>query len=638
MRTMLTSSTASIGVVLACLFSTSAFCQINSLALSSGTALPGGSASLTLKLTSPSGNRLAALQWTLVYSPTEIVAISARLGYAATAAGKALSCIATPGTYTCFITGLSANGPDANLIRNGVVAVVSVTISPGTTSASIGITNALGATRSAGAEQIVATGGTITAVMPLGLLLSEQIPSNSNVSVVFPNDPSLPVPASFNGASGASGLSWLGVRVSLLVCKSTTLGAGASAACTLTLSAPAPTGGVTVPIVSNSSALRVPAFVDVPAGWATIAFTATATATLAEDGTPEAAIITAILGGASRSEAFTLILCPCSLWRSTAQPVNPASTNEQAIEAGMRFSSHVSGFVTGVRFFKAPTNGGTHVGNLWDSGGMNLANVTFTDETPSGWQVAYFAWPVDILANTTYVISYYAPQGHNAADNGSFTTSVSNSPIEALANSQNGPNGVYRYGASAFPTIADSAANYWVDAILNTSATIGTAPPVSIWAPTAAPDTAAVPSAQSAELGLTFMSAVPGYITGVRFYKSSENLGIHVGNLWTASGILLASVTFTHESAVGWQQANFSSPIAIDANIPYVVSYCSPEGHYAADAGYFATSGVSNQMLYAPPNGQYGPNGSYGTSETVLTGSSGSSNYWVDVVFTIAIQ
>ena len=56
--------------------------------------------------------------------------------------------------------------------------------------------------------------------------------------------------------------------------------------------------------------------------------------------------------------------------------------------------------------------------------------------------------------------------------------------------------------------------------------------------------------------------------------------------------------------------------MAIDTNAPYVVSYWVPEGQYADDAGYFATSGVINQVLYAPPDGQDGPNGSYATGNT----------------------
>jgi hypothetical protein len=304
----------------------------------------------------------------------------------------------------------------------------------------------------------------------------------------------------------------------------------------------------------------------------------------------------------------------------------------------MRFTSSISGYATGVRFFKASTNKGLHVGNLWASNGTNLAEVVFTNETKSGWQIAYFASPVAITANGIYVISYHAPLGHNAADDGSFTTPANNLPLQALADGQHGPNGVYKYGPSGFPATGSAATNYWVDVIFNTSATIGTAIPVSFWAPNAAPKRPPAPSSLPAELGLRFMSQVPGYITGLRFYKSAKNLGKHTGYLWTASGTLLASVTFTNESAKGWQQANFPAPMAIDANTVYVVSYWSPKGYYADDTGYFATSGVTNQMLYAPPDGQYGPNGSYTANNAFPASSSSASNHWVDVVFTSAIQ
>lgn len=91
---------------------------------------------------------------------------------------------------------------------------------------------------------------------------------------------------------------------------------------------------------------------------------------------------------------------------------------------------------------------------------------------------------------------------------------------------------------------------------------------------------AAAPTSQAAQLGLTFISSVYGYVTGLRHYKSSPNRGQHLGYLWTSTGYLLVSVTFANESASGWQQANFPTPIAIDVNVPYLVSYRSTRGHY----------------------------------------------------------
>ena len=322
----------------------------------------------------------------------------------------------------------------------------------------------------------------------------------------------------------------------------------------------------------------------------------------------------------------------------SAQPANPDANDNRAIEVGMQFVPSMDGYVTGVSFFKSINNTGTHVGHLWSPKGKLLATVTFTGETLSGWQSAYFPSPVAVKAHGTYLISYNAPNGNYAADNGSFTNAMSSPPLVGLADGTNGPNGVYQYGSGGFPTSGAAATNFWVDVVFNTSPTVGTAAPVSLWTPQATPNTPAAPTAQAAQLGLTFIPNAAGYVTGLRFYKSPTNVGQHIGYLWSSTGTLLASVTFTDESASGWQQANFAAPVAVTANTPYLVSYWAPKGYYADDAGYFATTGLTNQMLFAPPDGQYGPNGSYASKNVFPGSSSAASNYWVDVVFTTAIQ
>ena len=62
---------------------------------------------------------------------------------------------------------------------------------------------------------------------------------------------------------------------------------------------------------------------------------------------------------------------------------------------------------------------------------------------------------------------------------------------------------------------------------------------------------------------------------------------------------LLGSVTFTGETATGWQQANFAPPIAVTANTTYVVGYHAPAGGYAVNPDFFATTGVDNGTLHA---------------------------------------
>ena len=60
-------------------------------------------------------------------------------------------------------------------------------------------------------------------------------------------------------------------------------------------------------------------------------------------------------------------------------------------------------------------------------------------------------------------------------------------------------------------------------------------------------------------------------------------------------GTQLAAATFSGETASGWQQVSFDSPVAIDANTTYVASYHAPNGHYAATNGYFATGGSTTR-------------------------------------------
>jgi hypothetical protein len=132
-----------------------------------------------------------------------------------------------------------------------------------------------------------------------------------------------------------------------------------------------------------------------------------------------------------------------------------------------------------------------------------------------------------------------------------------------------------------------------------------------------------------------FKTDVPGTITGIRFYKGSGNTGTHVGSLWSSTGQLLASATFSGETASGWQQVNFSAPVAITANRVYVASYHTSVGHYSDDQNYFSKKGVDNPPLHLLENGISGADGVfvYGSASGFPNQGWHSSNFWVDVVF-----
>src|ERR1700738_3998257 len=111
--------------------------------------------------------------------------------------------------------------------------------------------------------------------------------------------------------------------------------------------------------------------------------------------------------------------------------------------------------------------------------------------------------------------------------------------------------------------------------------------PCTVWPSTAIP--AVVDGGPDApiELGVSFKADSNGYITGIRFYKSARNTGTHTGHLWSSAGALLASATFTGESSSGWQQVNFSKPVAIKANTVYVASYHTMVGHESVSRYFF---------------------------------------------------
>jgi len=160
--------------------------------------------------------------------------------------------------------------------------------------------------------------------------------------------------------------------------------------------------------------------------------------------------------------------------------------------------------------------------------------------------------------------------------------------------------------------------------------------PCSLWPASAVPANASWADGNSVNLGVKFTSTQAGFITGVRFYKGAGNTGTHIGALWSSTGTLLASATFTNETATGWQQVNFATPVAIAANTTYVASYLAPNGGYAANGGFFASTGVANAMLSAPATGVVGGNGvyRYGAGNLFPNASYNATNYWVDVVFT----
>ncbi len=131
-------------------------------------------------------------------------------------------------------------------------------------------------------------------------------------------------------------------------------------------------------------------------------------------------------------------------------------------ELGTEFVSSKAGQINAIRYYKAPSETGTHVGNIWSITGTLLDSVTFANETASGWQQQALTTPLNITANTTYVVSVNA-NSHFAVAGNAIATTITNGNLSAVAD---GSNGVYNSTPNAFPTASNNS-NYFRDIVFS---------------------------------------------------------------------------------------------------------------------------------------------------------------------------
>ncbi|TFD79442.1 DUF4082 domain-containing protein [Cryobacterium fucosi] len=145
-----------------------------------------------------------------------------------------------------------------------------------------------------------------------------------------------------------------------------------------------------------------------------------------------------------------------SIFSSTSTPAQLSWADPTSVQLGVRFMASTTGTITGIRYFRGPTDTGAHQGTLWSATGAVLATGTFASATASGWQDLSFATPVPIQAGVEYRASYYATSGTYAIDLSGLAASVTNGSLSTIANG-----GAYSY-STGFPAQVVGH-NYWVD-------------------------------------------------------------------------------------------------------------------------------------------------------------------------------
>jgi hypothetical protein len=144
-------------------------------------------------------------------------------------------------------------------------------------------------------------------------------------------------------------------------------------------------------------------------------------------------------------------------------PTFSDETDGVPYELGMKFQSAWSGYILGIRYWKAPSEPGEHIGRIWSLDGGELARLTFAGETASGWQGAMLSTPLAIASNTTYVVTVNI-HSHYVDTVEGLASPIVNAPLSTVADGANGPFG----SPDQFPTRSYRNSNYFRDVLFST--------------------------------------------------------------------------------------------------------------------------------------------------------------------------
>jgi len=325
-------------------------------------------------------------------------------------------------------------------------------------------------------------------------------------------------------------------------------------------------------------------------------------------------LILAVAAQTAQAQSTTV-----TFWPSSTVPSVPDSGPDSAVELGMKFSCSQAGTVTGLQFYKAATNTGTHTGHLWSSAGVSLASVTFTGEAASGWQQANFATPVVITAGTTYTISYHTTVGHYSDATGFFSAALSVPPLSAPANA-----GVYAYGSgSSYPASVWQASNYWVQPIINT----GPLPPAALSAVSVSPTSVVGGNSSTGTVTLTSPAPAGGILVGLSSTNSTVPPSVTVAAGSTTATFTVATpvVTSTTSAVItaSYNGVNVAATLT-ETVVPVIAVTISPKSVTLAEGGKqtftaTVTGTTTTTVTWSATGGSINSKGSYTAPNTAGT-------------------
>ncbi|MET3925244.1 DUF4082 domain-containing protein [Devosia sp. 2618] len=321
-------------------------------------------------------------------------------------------------------------------------------------------------------------------------------------------------------------------------------------------------------------------------------------------------------GSAMVSMNVVTAVSQSSLFQPSDTPSSLSSTDTAHVNLGVKFVASAAGIITGIKYYKSATDVGTHTGSLWSSTGTLLASATFENETASGWQTLSFSNPVQIAAGATYTASFHS-NGHYATTPNYFTTAHTNGLLTAPA----AGNGVFTYGiGNVMPTSTYGNTNYWVDVVMNSTASTNQAPVATNDSGFTTPLNTALTLAASALLANdTDPDSDPLSVTGVsNAVNGTVTFNVQTNSvLFTPTAGYSGAASFVYAIADGrggTSNATVNLTIAAAPNRPPVAGN---------DSGYTTAQGQALQIAAAALLGNdTDPDG----DPLTITGVSGAAN------------
>ena len=218
----------------------------------------------------------------------------------------------------------------------------------------------------------------------------------------------------------------------------------------------------------------------------------------------------------------------------TPAQVNLSDGGGVAYELGMKFRANTTGKIVGIRFYKGSQEGSGHVGKIYSSAGVLLASVNFTGEAAAGWQQMLLPTPLDIAANTTYVVSVntVTPSHRYVATNNGLASQIVHGALSSVV----GANGVFG-SPGAMPNQTFQASNYFRDVLFEA----GAPPPPDIIAPSA-PTGLSATAVSSSQINLSWTPSTDNVgVTGYRVLRGGLLVGSPSGTTYSDTDLLAST-------------------------------------------------------------------------------------------------